>query len=122
MTDELRRYEEWLVERDKRILADNGGRSECIEQCRACGKTRMLWRKIEPEPDPKVIVQEMSVAECPRCQQVMARAPEVWDWVLGVTATQHVKLLNEIIELRKEIEDAATSLREEMTPCRPKSS
>lgn len=101
MSDELERYRLWLKERDAKLFAENGGRSETIEQCIVCGFTRMVCRTVDKIEEPIITRQEMSPDECPCCNTVRQRAPEVWSWIIGVTARNHVKLLELIDRLDK---------------------
>lgn len=96
---ELERYRLWLKERNNKLVADNGGRSETVEQCIVCGFTRMVCRSVDKVEEPIITRQEMSPDYCPCCTEVRHRTPEVWSWVLGVSAHNYVKLMALIDEL-----------------------
>lgn len=100
---ELERYRQWLNERNNRLVADNGGRSETIEQCVVCGFTRMVCRTVDPVAEPVVTRQEMSPDYCPCCSEVRSRSPEVWSWVIGVSARNYAKVMSVIDELDRRV-------------------
>lgn len=96
-SDELNRYKQWLVDRDAKIIVENGGRNETVMQCAVCGFTWFGWRDVAVVVDPKVTRMEATPHDCSRCTEILQRAPEIYNWTLAVVARQHAKLLDEIL-------------------------
>jgi hypothetical protein len=53
-----------------------------IKECCVCG--HLDWASSQKANPPSVIVEPMYAGQCPECNTVAARAPEVFRWVVGV--------------------------------------
>jgi hypothetical protein len=60
-----------------------------MERCPLCGYMRFACCRTTA-PDAVTFREMFSITECLRCAEVRARAPEVFQWVLGVA--QHLRL------------------------------
>lgn len=64
-------------------------------ECPCCGATE--WGGSSKEPTDKLVVQVINrdfVDHCQRCQFVIARHPEIFEWVNGVVQKQIFEALN----------------------------
>jgi hypothetical protein len=82
MDDDKAKVLEAIAHRDALILRDHGPGAVEMERCPLCGFMRL--RCCRPSEPNSVSMTEMSsITECPRCDEIHRRAPEVFRWVMG---------------------------------------
>jgi len=57
--------------------------------CAVCGYLK--WRMTETNKPSDITVTDGHCADCPRCQEVRNRAPEIVEWVMAVLAYRDIR-------------------------------
>jgi hypothetical protein len=81
MIPNLPKRDEWVANFAKR---QPGAETDhvTLNECDVCGY--LEWASSTKAPQPKVTVQSMERATCPRCTAIAMRSPELFGWVLSV--------------------------------------
>jgi hypothetical protein len=93
-----------IAERDRLILRDYGPGHVQMERCPLCGYMQFACCRTS-EPSAVTMGEMYSISSCPRCEEAQRRAPEVFQWVLGVAqylrVSQHERELEQLEQLQK---------------------
>jgi len=81
VTDE--KIEQAIQARDAEIIRQYGPGHIEMERCPLCGLMRFLCCRTA-EPNGVSMREMFSVTSCSRCEEIHRRAPEIFEWIVGV--------------------------------------
>lgn len=99
--------------REQQIAAiqqqDGPGRHTVLE-CVLCGTC--IWNGSDHHQPDGVVFQACTPSRCPCCQEVLRRAPEIWNFVAGVAGMLELKLRELREHVAAQAGDAAADIDE----------
>lgn len=84
---DIERIRELVAERERLIISAHGPGRVVMGHCIMCG--RLQWQSTTKGAETAVQYNEIQGESCERCTAVRMRAPEVFDWVVGVVMHLH---------------------------------